>query len=189
LQKAFLVSQQKEAKYRRQNQTFGKTTPDEAYDSEDEPDGPRYRPGMYKRHGSISLSKFDQNIGLVGNAPDEHNTFDAPIAEEEEENGDSETASLSDAKCMAERSRIVNNVLNIPTLQPKPNTRRRHGTFSHRRKSSMGRTVFERDSAERILKEVQGHLVLFPTEWLLRELEGANWFHSTDRLPPIDIYD
>jgi phospholipase D1/2 len=189
LQKAFLVSQQKEAKYRRQKQTFGKSVPEETYDSEDEPDGPHYRPGMYKRHGSISLSKFDQNIGLVGNAPDEANTYDAPIVEEEEENEDSESTSLPDAKCMAERSRIVNNVLNIPTIQPKSNTRRRHGTFSHRMKASMGRTVFERDSAERILKEVQGHLVLFPTEWLLRELEGANWFHSTDRLPPIDIYD
>ncbi|GEQ71267.1 hypothetical protein JCM33374_g4948 [Metschnikowia sp. JCM 33374] len=65
----------------------------------------------------------------------------------------------------------------------------RAGTFSARRKLHAGDRIFERDSAERILQEVHGHLVLFPVDWLERELEGGNWFFNTDRLPPIEIYD
>lgn len=65
----------------------------------------------------------------------------------------------------------------------------RAGTFSARRKLHAGDKIFERDSAERILQEVRGHLVLFPVDWLERELEGGNWFFNTDRIPPIEIYD
>lgn len=67
--------------------------------------------------------------------------------------------------------------------------RRRQGTFSARRRAYVEGRIFERDSAERILNEICGHLVVFPTDWLLRELEGGNWFYNTDRIPPIDIYD
>ncbi|OBA20145.1 phospholipase D [Metschnikowia bicuspidata var. bicuspidata NRRL YB-4993] len=65
----------------------------------------------------------------------------------------------------------------------------RAGTFSARRKLHAGDKIFERDSAERILQEVHGHLVLFPVDWLERELEGGNWFFNTDRIPPIEIYN
>ncbi|KAK6455580.1 phospholipase D [Scheffersomyces xylosifermentans] len=67
--------------------------------------------------------------------------------------------------------------------------RKRAGTFSTRRRAHLGERIFDRDSAERILQEVQGNLVFFPADWLSRELEGGNWFYNTDRLPPIDIYD
>lgn len=67
--------------------------------------------------------------------------------------------------------------------------RRRAGTFSNRRRAKAGDKIFERDSAQRILEEVQGHLVLFPVDWLQRELDGENWFFNTDRIPPIEIYD
>lgn len=67
--------------------------------------------------------------------------------------------------------------------------RKRTGTFSHRRRAKIGEKLFERDSAQRILEEVQGHLVLFPVDWLQRELDGGNWFFNTDRIPPIEIYD
>ncbi|KAM9895503.1 hypothetical protein OXX79_008048 [Metschnikowia pulcherrima] len=69
------------------------------------------------------------------------------------------------------------------------NGKTRAGTFSARRKLHAGDKIFERDSAERILQEIHGHLVLFPVEWLERELEGGNWFFNTDRIPPIEIYD
>lgn len=62
-------------------------------------------------------------------------------------------------------------------------------SFSARRRAAAGDRIFDRETADRILSEIQGHLVLFPTDWLLRELEGGNWFYNTDRIPPIDIYD
>lgn len=67
--------------------------------------------------------------------------------------------------------------------------KRRAGTFSARRRMNAGEKIYERDSAQRILQEIHGHLVLFPVDWLQRELEGGNWFFNTDRIPPIEIYD
>ncbi|SMN19300.1 similar to Saccharomyces cerevisiae YKR031C SPO14 Phospholipase D, catalyzes the hydrolysis of phosphatidylcholine, producing choline and phosphatidic acid [Maudiozyma saulgeensis] len=49
--------------------------------------------------------------------------------------------------------------------------------------------IFDKYTARRILDRIHGHLVLFPTEWLAREVESKNWFYNADRLPPIDIYD
>lgn len=49
--------------------------------------------------------------------------------------------------------------------------------------------IFDKYTARRILERIHGNLVLFPTEWLAREVESKNWFYSADRLPPIDIYD
>lgn len=49
--------------------------------------------------------------------------------------------------------------------------------------------IFDKYTARRILDRIHGHLVIFPTEWLSREVESRNWFYSADRLPPIDIYD
>lgn len=83
--------------------------------------------------------------------------------------------------------------------EPKPNeekgytkrkaVRRRAGTFSARRKALSGDRVYDRNTAERILTEIQGNLVFFPADWLMNELEGGNWFYNTDRIPPIEIYD
>ena len=49
--------------------------------------------------------------------------------------------------------------------------------------------IFTRYTARKMLERVHGHLVLFPTEWLSKELDSKNWFYSMDRLPPITIYD
>lgn len=49
--------------------------------------------------------------------------------------------------------------------------------------------IFDKHTARRILERVHGHLVIFPTEWLAREVESKNWFYNVDRLPPIEIYD
>ncbi|CCH45548.1 hypothetical protein BN7_5130 [Wickerhamomyces ciferrii] len=53
----------------------------------------------------------------------------------------------------------------------------------------MGERVFDRETADRLLSEIQGHLVLFPVDWLYKEVDSGNWFYNMDRLPPIDIYD
>ncbi|QSL67046.1 hypothetical protein MERGE_001433 [Pneumocystis wakefieldiae] len=40
---------------------------------------------------------------------------------------------------------------------------------------------------EKLLK-IQGHLVIWPTEWLIEEYNNGNWLSTFDHIPPIDIY-
>lgn len=49
--------------------------------------------------------------------------------------------------------------------------------------------TYDGDTGERILHSVQGHIVLFPSQWLSTELQNGNWLYPSDRLPPIEIYD
>ncbi|GMM34089.1 phospholipase D [Saccharomycopsis crataegensis] len=69
--------------------------------------------------------------------------------------------------------------------------RKRTGTFSNRRHKHLGHRdlIFDKETADKILSNITGHLVLFPVNWLAKELEGNNWFTNSDRLPPIEIYD
>lgn len=76
--------------------------------------------------------------------------------------------------------------------QPQPNTRRRRraNTRSSRRHfSHFTERTPEPAEAEKKLKNITGHLVLFPADWLSREWETGNWFYSLDRIPPVEIYD
>lgn len=72
---------------------------------------------------------------------------------------------------------------------PASKTRKRARTYLARRKIQTGDVVYDKNSAERLLNAVQGHLVYFPAEWLSVELRNNNWFYNTDRLPPMEIYD
>jgi len=67
--------------------------------------------------------------------------------------------------------------------------RGKSGAYGLRNSSAMGEKVYDRETADRLLSEIQGHLVLFPVDWLYKEVESGNWFYNMDRLPPIDIYD
>ncbi|EAZ63080.2 phospholipase D [Scheffersomyces stipitis CBS 6054] len=234
LQKAFVVSQQQEAKFRKQHRGRKEEESESESESEDESEGFQYRPTMAHRpsQATINVRKFNQ-VGLLGNAPPSadgvvpNEVKSSPssahklrlrrrmnkttIQEDDEENGgdndeteailvfpnDEEAANdekeyeavveSSDASPEASSTPVLNGT--AASGAPVRRKRRRAGTFSARRRAYMGERIFDRDSAERLLLEVQGNLVLFPTEWLSRELDGGNWFYNTDRLPPIDIYD
>ncbi|TID12980.1 hypothetical protein CANINC_005079 [Pichia inconspicua] len=49
--------------------------------------------------------------------------------------------------------------------------------------------VYDYQSALKLMNLVQGHIVLFPTRWLQKEVEGSNWFYKADMIPPIQIYN
>ena len=42
---------------------------------------------------------------------------------------------------------------------------------------------------EKMLCGVRGHLVIWPTEWLVDEDAKNNWMWTMDRVQPIEIYD
>lgn len=118
---------------------------------------------------------------------DDENYADAEDPEQfaNEETPETTTGDSSrDASADGQRTRA-----RIPRAHHLKASKRRAGTFSARRKAHSGERIFDRDTAQRLLEEISGHLVLFPVDWLLRELEGGNWFFNTDRIPPIEIYD
>jgi phospholipase D1/2 len=80
-------------------------------------------------------------------------------------------------------------------LQPSASlkrSRRRAGTKSSARNAGNSVAVEEvmgKGEAEELLKLVQGHLVLWPYDWLEKEERGGNWLYSIDQLAPLEIYD
>lgn len=49
--------------------------------------------------------------------------------------------------------------------------------------------VYDYQSSLRLMRMVRGHVVMFPTRWLKKEVEGSNWFYKADKIPPIQIYN
>lgn len=71
---------------------------------------------------------------------------------------------------------------------PGSTKRRRRGTTrSSRRDFHASEPLLEKAVAGRLLEKTQGHLVIWPYDWLLREEEGGNWLYSIDQLAPIEI--
>ncbi|CUM56245.1 unnamed protein product [Debaryomyces tyrocola] len=238
LQRAFLLSQQHEAKSRKQNKYFNGGQDDMSFlDSETDNNTEYRKPDMNKRNSQATINvKKLEDVGLLGEVPlssssssslsdsnmrresrsrfKRNNAKDNTIPELDENESDTfedaeehmEYDEESDSRSPESENNQKSSAQNgsIPQLNvngeaykqsdvdksPAPKkTRRRRKTFSSRRKAILGERIFERETAERLLREIQGHLVIFPADWLMRELEGGNWFYNTDRIPPIDIYD
>ncbi|KAK9457704.1 hypothetical protein V1511DRAFT_455910 [Dipodascopsis uninucleata] len=79
------------------------------------------------------------------------------------------------------RGQTIDNINSAVTTHSK--TRR------SRRRSHAEEKVLDKSIAEKMLQNVRGHLIVFPTDWLLKEDEAGNWFYNIDRIPPIEIYD
>ncbi|CUM62569.1 uncharacterized protein PRCAT00000121001 [Priceomyces carsonii] len=241
LNRAFVISQQREAKYRHRSEADSSSE-----ESEDENDNKlHYRPGFDSNNSkaTINMNTLDQDVGLLGQVPpeplsdtingDQKSAFNGgpkrklvrAFNSKEDTQGEGEDGKTEDvgkekangkgedelgdkmgddSDTTQEANEPLSNNARESTLNgPSPNLNgqmnettssgkrrrtRRRPNFTARR-AYMGERIFERDSAERLLKEIRGNLVLFPVDWLLRELDGGNWFYNTDRIPPIDIYD
>lgn len=175
LENAFRMSQAQEGRNRRENNRFD----NESSQLEEMPRPPHTRKSS---QATINLNELRQEKGVFGEDPTRPRV--GAIAEGNESEDDSE---------MRESSSVSNST-DEPNVEEKlekrkRQARRRKGPFSARRRAHGGDRIFERDSAERLLREVHGHLVLFPVDWLQTELEGDNWFYNTDRIPPVEIYD
>lgn len=74
-------------------------------------------------------------------------------------------------------------VANSNGLSHASTRRRRRATT----RSSKSGNVLEPEVAEKLLNMVQGHLVLWPYDWLAKEQDAGNWLYSIDQLAPIEI--
>ncbi|CUM52126.1 uncharacterized protein AC631_03520 [Debaryomyces fabryi] len=237
LQRAFLLSQQHEAKSRKQKKYYNGGQDDLSLLDIETDNNTEYRkPDMNKRNSQATINvKKLEDVGLLGEVPlssnsstslpstnvrneprsrfrrnakkniipelneDESDTFEdaEEHMEYDEEPSSRSPESENNQKYAAQNGSVPQLNVNGGTYKENEvdeslaptKKRRRRKTFSARRKAMLGERIFERDTAERILREIQGHLVVFPADWLMRELEGGNWFYNTDRIPPIDIYD
>jgi len=68
--------------------------------------------------------------------------------------------------------------------------KRRRGTTKGSKKGfSASDDLLSREDAEELLDLVQGHLVVFPYDWLVREELNSNWLYQVDQVAPLQIYN
>ena len=65
--------------------------------------------------------------------------------------------------------------------------RRRATTRSSRREFHASDDIISQGDADELMHMVQGHLVLWPYDWLAKEEQGGNWLYSIDGLAPLEI--
>ncbi len=65
--------------------------------------------------------------------------------------------------------------------------RRRATTRSSRREFHASDDLTSASDADELMHMVQGHLVLWPYDWLAKEEQGGNWLYSIDGLAPLEI--
>ena len=74
--------------------------------------------------------------------------------------------------------------------QQNASTRRRRATTrGSRREFHASDELLSRKDAEEMMNMVQGHLVVWPYDWLMKEEQGGNWLYTVDGLAPLEIYN
>ncbi|KAH7130361.1 hypothetical protein B0J11DRAFT_250634 [Dendryphion nanum] len=66
--------------------------------------------------------------------------------------------------------------------------RRRAATKSSTRAFHASDELLEKEDAHKLLELVQGHLVVWPYEWLEKEESGGGWLYAVDQIAPLEIY-
>ncbi|KAL8939586.1 MAG: hypothetical protein Q9211_002676 [Gyalolechia sp. 1 TL-2023] len=79
------------------------------------------------------------------------------------------------------------DALRINAGQQQTKRRRRATTRSSRREFHASDDLMSKSKAEELMGMVQGHLVVWPYDWLMREEQGGNWLYSIDGLAPLEI--
>ncbi|KAE8144871.1 phospholipase D1 [Aspergillus avenaceus] len=67
--------------------------------------------------------------------------------------------------------------------------RRRATTLGSKRDFHALDEIMDKQRAEDLLHQVQGHLIFWPYDWLEKEEQGGNWLYTLDQLSPLEIYN
>ncbi|KAL5332819.1 hypothetical protein BJX70DRAFT_98084 [Aspergillus crustosus] len=67
--------------------------------------------------------------------------------------------------------------------------RRRRATTLGSKRDFTTDEVMDKQKAEDLLNQVQGHLILWPYDWLEKEEQGGNWLYTLDQISPLEIYN
>ena len=49
--------------------------------------------------------------------------------------------------------------------------------------------MLDKEDAKHLLELVQGHIVLWPYDWLESEERGGGWLYNVDQNAPLEIYN
>ncbi|KAL8742946.1 MAG: hypothetical protein Q9190_004651 [Brigantiaea leucoxantha] len=90
-------------------------------------------------------------------------------------------------KSVSPPSVAYSDALNRNASQHTVKRRRRATTRSSRREFHASDDLMPRGDAEELMSMVQGHLVIWPYDWLASEESGGNWLYSIDNLAPLEI--
>ncbi|EGE86305.1 phospholipase D [Blastomyces dermatitidis ATCC 18188] len=102
------------------------------------------------------------------------------------QNLDGATASFPEAEKSPQR-RVEGSLQ--PTASTSQRRRRRATTRSSRREFHASDDIISKIEAEELMNLVQGHLIVWPYEWLEREEQGGNWLYTLDQISPLEIYN
>jgi phospholipase D1/2 len=48
-------------------------------------------------------------------------------------------------------------------------------------------SMLEKEDARKLMELVQGHIVLWPYDWLETEERGGGWLYNVDQIAPLEI--
>ncbi|KAF2186349.1 phospholipase D1 [Zopfia rhizophila CBS 207.26] len=100
----------------------------------------------------------------------------------------------------------INRNRTVTYSEPPPSSRVHAGTLSAGTGSRKGRRrattksstrafhandeniLLDKEDAKRLLELVQGHLVVWPYDWLEKEEKGGGWLYTVDQIAPLEIY-
>ncbi|KAJ5116472.1 hypothetical protein N7456_000820 [Penicillium angulare] len=80
------------------------------------------------------------------------------------------------------------DALNLNASQSR-RRRRRGTTIGSKREFHAADEVMDSQRAEDLLNKTQGHLILWPYDWLEKEEQGGNWLYALDQISPLEIYN
>ncbi|KAG9245280.1 phospholipase-like protein D1 [Calycina marina] len=78
---------------------------------------------------------------------------------------------------------------NGPITQEATKRRRRGATRSSLNPFSASDDLLSQKDADELLSLVQGHLVVFPYNWLITEEHSSRWLYQVDQVAPLQIYN
>ncbi|CAG8949797.1 hypothetical protein HYFRA_00004120 [Hymenoscyphus fraxineus] len=142
--------------------------------------------GFSEKEGArrTSIDASDPNVGNESFPPFE--TTLSPPAENEKQ-GSTRKTTFSSAPPPERPSSNLGSQSQVN--QGSVKKRRRGTTKSTRRGFSASDGLLSMPDVEELLSLIQGHLVLFPYDWLVKEELNSNWLYQVDQVAPLQIYD
>ncbi|KAJ6145888.1 hypothetical protein N7497_007870 [Penicillium chrysogenum] len=77
--------------------------------------------------------------------------------------------------------------LNLNSSSQSRRRRRRATTIGSKRDPHGADEYLDKGRAEDLLSNTQGHLILWPYDWLEKEEQGGNWLYALDQISPLEI--
>ncbi|KAJ5566301.1 Phospholipase D eukaryota [Penicillium sp. DV-2018c] len=96
-----------------------------------------------------------------------------------------DTEKSRSASAHVDYSEAVN--LNSNSANQSRRRRRRATTIGSKRDPLGGDEFLDKGRAENLLNKTQGHLIMWPYDWLEKEEQGGNWLYALDQISPLEI--